>query len=444
LHHFTTVFSSSEASEQEKVEGWLRYGRLCLRKGNIQEAQNAYTESYEYCVQHSYWKGQVQSLHALGHLDKFGGDLQEAENKYTQALQLSKTHSNTYRIAKSLAHLGTVLWTKGDFYGASTQYRESLSVVEETGNGRTIASFLEYVWLGFQGIDNLEEALQTYEKGVRILEQLGDKMGVAKLLNRIGEMFYAHQCHTLDQLAPPSDDLHFRETIQETQKWLDHALKKHQESLQISCKIGDKLEMARALEDMGILSLYTESHNSKHALQHLKKGLVIFEKVGDTIGVATTLSDIGFVYFFIGKWEQALKYYKKSLKIQHVLGNLKELIRLHISFGKLYYFTKNSLLTFKHLFTAQAMSNKTGIYYKRTPRLICSYRDRLNPKQFINIAHKAVEQLPEDLKSYINVEEFFSEEMKEETTIRYETPKIGRNDPCPCGSGKKYKKCCGR
>lgn len=24
-----------------------------------------------------------------------------------------------------------------------------------------------------------------------------------------------------------------------------------------------------------------------------------------------------------------------------------------------------------------------------------------------------------------------------------ETPKVGRNDPCPCGSGKKFKKCCG-
>ncbi len=23
------------------------------------------------------------------------------------------------------------------------------------------------------------------------------------------------------------------------------------------------------------------------------------------------------------------------------------------------------------------------------------------------------------------------------------TPKVGRNDPCPCGSGKKFKKCCG-
>ncbi len=28
-------------------------------------------------------------------------------------------------------------------------------------------------------------------------------------------------------------------------------------------------------------------------------------------------------------------------------------------------------------------------------------------------------------------------------TVRRETPKIGRNDPCPCGSGKKHKKCCG-
>jgi len=28
-------------------------------------------------------------------------------------------------------------------------------------------------------------------------------------------------------------------------------------------------------------------------------------------------------------------------------------------------------------------------------------------------------------------------------TIVRNTPKVGRNSPCPCGSGKKYKKCCG-
>ncbi len=34
-------------------------------------------------------------------------------------------------------------------------------------------------------------------------------------------------------------------------------------------------------------------------------------------------------------------------------------------------------------------------------------------------------------------------EQKKSTTIVNQGPKIGRNDPCPCGSGKKYKKCCG-
>ena len=36
---------------------------------------------------------------------------------------------------------------------------------------------------------------------------------------------------------------------------------------------------------------------------------------------------------------------------------------------------------------------------------------------------------------------FFPEKIK---TFRHEEPRIGRNDPCPCGSGKKFKKCCGR
>ncbi|HPF55407.1 MAG TPA: SEC-C metal-binding domain-containing protein, partial [Clostridiales bacterium] len=34
-------------------------------------------------------------------------------------------------------------------------------------------------------------------------------------------------------------------------------------------------------------------------------------------------------------------------------------------------------------------------------------------------------------------------EKKAVTTVVNKGKKIGRNDPCPCGSGKKYKKCCG-
>ena len=36
----------------------------------------------------------------------------------------------------------------------------------------------------------------------------------------------------------------------------------------------------------------------------------------------------------------------------------------------------------------------------------------------------------------------FSRTIRQGPAPRKSTPKVGRNDPCPCGSGKKYKQCC--
>ena len=36
------------------------------------------------------------------------------------------------------------------------------------------------------------------------------------------------------------------------------------------------------------------------------------------------------------------------------------------------------------------------------------------------------------------------EEASKQKTVKRQGKKVGRNDPCPCGSGKKYKKCCGQ
>ncbi len=37
--------------------------------------------------------------------------------------------------------------------------------------------------------------------------------------------------------------------------------------------------------------------------------------------------------------------------------------------------------------------------------------------------------------------ELYKTEKSSKTIVK--APKVGRNDPCPCGSGKKFKKCCG-
>lgn len=38
--------------------------------------------------------------------------------------------------------------------------------------------------------------------------------------------------------------------------------------------------------------------------------------------------------------------------------------------------------------------------------------------------------------------ELYLEQKKSGTVVK--DKKVGRNEPCPCGSGKKYKFCCGR
>ena len=43
----------------------------------------------------------------------------------------------------------------------------------------------------------------------------------------------------------------------------------------------------------------------------------------------------------------------------------------------------------------------------------------------------------------IGIRDFWLPHRKEASTYRREGDKVGRNDLCPCGSGKKYKKCCG-
>ena len=48
-------------------------------------------------------------------------------------------------------------------------------------------------------------------------------------------------------------------------------------------------------------------------------------------------------------------------------------------------------------------------------------------------------QMPQQQETYANQPD---EEIPREP-YRREGKKIGRNEPCPCGSGKKYKKCCG-
>lgn len=57
----------------------------------------------------------------------------------------------------------------------------------------------------------------------------------------------------------------------------------------------------------------------------------------------------------------------------------------------------------------------------------------------IQLMRRRPEEMPKKKTLHLS----HGDDVAKPPTIRRKGKKIGRNDPCPCGSGKKYKKCCG-
>lgn len=74
-----------------------------------------------------------------------------------------------------------------------------------------------------------------------------------------------------------------------------------------------------------------------------------------------------------------------------------------------------------------------------TVELLFHVKVKMEEDEEIKLKREQSQQIKEERKDIFSES---PEEIKKEP-VRRAMPKVGRNDPCPCGSGKKYKKCCG-
>lgn len=64
-------------------------------------------------------------------------------------------------------------------------------------------------------------------------------------------------------------------------------------------------------------------------------------------------------------------------------------------------------------------------------------------REIVRAAYEAIPQLVENLFLHFLPQREAAAQERITATLRRGGDKVGRNDPCPCGSGKKFKKCCG-
>ncbi|MEM7008079.1 MAG: preprotein translocase subunit SecA, partial [Thermodesulfobacteriota bacterium] len=82
-----------------------------------------------------------------------------------------------------------------------------------------------------------------------------------------------------------------------------------------------------------------------------------------------------------------------------------------------------------------------GLMY-RLSNDVCEKLFRVQPVNETDMARIERQRRAEQQNMVLSRGEAEQEEKKK--PIRRQEKKVGRNDPCPCGSGKKYKKCCGK
>ena len=73
------------------------------------------------------------------------------------------------------------------------------------------------------------------------------------------------------------------------------------------------------------------------------------------------------------------------------------------------------------------------------------YDDEENGEIILHLNEKELTQLESDLPHVLlDIYWYWQAIINKPQTVRREGEKVGRNDPCLCGSGKKYKACCGK
>jgi preprotein translocase subunit SecA len=96
-------------------------------------------------------------------------------------------------------------------------------------------------------------------------------------------------------------------------------------------------------------------------------------------------------------------------------------------------FEVTQILTKVHVATPEEVAAIEERRQKQAMKQTISYQHQ-SPQEFSDTDVAAEQEAPEDSDAASDTV----------STVRREMPKVGRNQPCPCGSGKKYKQCCGK
>jgi tetratricopeptide (TPR) repeat protein len=471
LHYSTQQFDQAEALYQEALEAydglcqtdpdqglrgkasqWSNLGHTCFARGDFTKAEQWHRKALA-----SYESIAVQAYERAAELDEELGEPQVAAQRYANmghsmyaqrkpelALRAFEKALTRYRDlgspegeAAQLSNLGLVKGDQGEFEPAVDYFNQAKSIYNQIGDA--LNEITQLVRLGHvqRARQDLESARQNYQDAVDQYHSLGYAPGEADTALELGQV-----CAEMEKFSDAVDffgqaqgifaDLGHQEKeamclmlIGQTYRRegkLEASQTSFEKALDMYQQHDNALGSANVQFQMGLLQF--DQQNYDQAEQHYRDALETFRQSEDKEGEANLLANLATLHFQIRQLDQARDEFSQALsllrKMDHPLGMAGVLSNLS--------FVHEEAQRFDEAY--DCLQEARQIY------------DQLRMSQEETIIAERLEAL--EKKAARSLSRLRSEMFPGATDAAPKTTKVKRNQPCPCGSGKKYKKCCGR
>ncbi len=353
----------------------------------------------------------------LGGFYQLSGRLDEAEAAYKQALEFKKTRgpeideASVMLVISSIhTELGVVHRKREQFasvvpsFEVALEIRKKLAASDPGTYNPRLAEAWNNLGTALRKVGKHEEAQKAYQTALEMRKELVAS-GTAESYHDLANTY-----------ANIGTLLREKGKLKEAKVAFEAAVEAHQK---IPANKAKPFMATRGnlLNSLGIVK--NDLEDFEGALDSYRKALAVYEHSGDAKNasrvpeMAMVCNNIASAYKSAGKLEAAELAFVKSYDLY------KELVQ-----DEPHVYSK---------YLKVAMENLRMFYSQvgKQEKALTLVKDTLD---FIQKVADVVDGKIEDVKGKID------EQLK--LQAKRSEKKVGRNDPCPCGSGKKYKKCC--
>lgn len=395
-----TLEYSNELLKDERIQNqgliYHARGRALRFKGQYSEALDAYQSAVDFALTEEHKeKAKMEIASVL--VKRFEqqeetalDDLQLAKDYYTEM-----THSSDPEIRiQAMGVLGS-LNAKEDAEEGIAQMREALSLAESSNMLRNVAFLYHSLGLAYEALkDDSSQAIHSYEKSLSIQDN-EDKFG------------------PVNPEAWTATHLRLGQLYSEEGRLID-ALKSYKACVKVERALGLQQSLARSLYYLGREECRAEEYiDAKNSLLE-SLSLVQTHDFDIEFGAERAIYEwLSVVLWNLGEYEKAMEYSMDYIKMCHEEGRTPNPHPVILE----------SNLTPDADFTE---INKMGGHILILP-------SQYSLGDLGEWQRNLIMRRPDLAEFSLNL--FHKTEYQ---------PRIGRNNPCPCGSGKKYKHCHGR